>query len=265
MLLGYFTEEAYDKLLHDISQNAEQYSSNEEWLQTYFGSSDNYYKMSSVDVSRFNPYYTPGKKDDEQKSREDLNNTRLIYEAFRSLTPLQASNKYMWTYLCHAVPEYRAYIQDRWLQEARENTIKSRFFVTTPGSLLNDNALSRLWWYGHLTYDRNSSNHYALTEILFTNQTICTDVMDTFNRMNYDRMRGVLLAIKDFKEELSENEGITEYFRECKKYLNHYAAVTTLEFLDSDEIRNLAFNYMMKLREEKISRNSGPKSKRKKK
>ena len=83
--------------------------------------------------------------------------------------------------------------------------------------------------------------------------------------MNYDRMRGVLLAIKDFKEELSENEGITEYFRECKKYLNHYAAVTTLEFLDSVEIRNLAFNYMMKLREEKISRNSGPKSKRKKK
>lgn len=62
MLLGYFTEEAYDKLLHDISQNAEQYSSNEEWLQTYFGNSDNYYKMSSVDVSRFNPYYTPGKK-----------------------------------------------------------------------------------------------------------------------------------------------------------------------------------------------------------
>ena len=100
--------------------------------------------------------------------------------------------------------------------------------------------------------------------ILFTNQTICTDVMDTFNRMNYDRMRGVLLAIRDFKEELSENEGITEYFRECKKYLNHYAAVTTLEFLDSDEIRDLAFNYMMKLREERMSVNGGPKSRKKK-
>lgn len=77
--------------------------------------------------------------------------------------------------------------------------------------------------------------------------------MDTFNRMNYDRMRGVLLAIKDFKEAISDNEGITDYFRECKKYLNHYAAVTILEFLDSDEIRTLAFNYMMKLREKKLS------------
>ena len=89
--------------------------------------------------------------------------------------------------------------------------------------------------------------------------------MDTFNRMNLDRMRGVLLAIRDFKNEINENEGITDYFRECKKYLNHYAAVTTLEFLDSEEIRELAFNYMMKLREEKTNGNGGPQSKKKKK
>ena len=265
MLLGYFKEEAYDKLLHDIPQNAENYSSDEEWLPTYFGGANDYYKMSSVDVSMFTPSYTPGKKDDVQKSQEDLVNTRLIYDAFKSLTPLQASNKFLWTYLCHAVPEYREYIRDRWMQDERDNTIKNRFFVTTPGSLLNDNALSRLWWYGYLTYDAHSSNHYALTEILFTNQTICTDVMDTFNRMNPDRMRGVLLAIRDFKNAIGDNEGITEYFRECKKYLNHYAAVTTLEFLDSEEIRELAFNYMMKLREEKKSGNAGPKSKQRKK
>lgn len=258
MLLGYFTEDAYDMLLHDIPKNAERYSSDEDWLPAYFGSADNYFKASSVDVGKFSPYYIPGKKDDEQKSKEDLNNTRLIHDAFKDLTPLQASNKYMWTYLCHAIPEYRAYIQDRWMQDRRENTIRNRFFVTTDGSLLNDNALSRLWWYGHLTYDKDNSNPYALTEILLINQTICTDVMDTFNRMDLNRMRGVLLAIKDFKDELSPNEGITDYFRECKKYLNRYAAVTTLEFLDSSEIRDLTFNYMMKLREDKLKeKNAG--------
>lgn len=265
MLLGYFTEEAYDKLLHDIPNNAERYSEKEEWLSAYFGSTTDYFKMSAVDVSMFVPAYTPGKKDDAQKSQEDLVNTRLIHSAFRSLTPLQASNKYMWTYLCHAVPEYRDYIRDRWMQDERENTIKNRFFVTTPGSLLNDNALSRLWWYGYLTYDPQNRNPYALTEILFTNQTICTDVMDTFNRMNLDRMRGVLLAIRDFKNEISDSEGITEYFRECKKYLNHYAAVTTMEFLEVEEIRDLAFNYMMRLREEKLAGNGGPRSMKKKK
>lgn len=253
MLLGYFTEEAYDKLLKDIPRNAKKYSDSDEWLPEYFGSSGEYFKQSSVDVNRFSPSYTPGKKDDEQKSQEDLVNTRLIYDAFRNLTPLQATNKYMWTYLCHAVPEYKAYIQDRWMVEERENTIKNRFFVTNPGSLLNDNALSRLWWYGHLTYDKSNSNPYALTEILLTNQTICTDVMDTFNRMNHERMKGVLLAIKEFKETVKENEGITDYFRECKKYLNHYAAVTTLEYLNSKEIKELALNYMLKWRKERIS------------
>ena len=260
MKLGYFTEDAYGMLLQDIPKNAEMYSSDKEWLSDYFENMNNYYKKSTVSVKKFSPNYIPGEKDDEQKSKEDLNNTRLIYDAFMDLTPLQASNKYMWTYLCHAIPEYRAYIQDRWMQDRRENTIRNRFFVTTDGSLLNDNALSRLWWYGHLTYDKDNSNNYALTEILLTNQTICTDVMDTFNRMDLNRMRGVLRAIKDFKDELSSNEGITEYFRECKKYLNRYAAVTTLEFLDSSEIRDLAFNYMMKLRGEKLREKIDPNS-----
>ena len=147
MLLRYFTEEAYEKLLHDIPTNAEHYSSSEDWLSGYFGSADGFFKISSIDVGAFKPYYIPGKKNDDQKSQEDLINTRNIYDAFRKLTPLQASNKYMWTYLCHANPECRAYIRDRWMQDERENTIKNRFFVTTPGSLLNNNALSRLWWY----------------------------------------------------------------------------------------------------------------------
>lgn len=258
MHLGFFTEEAYDKLLHDIPHNAERYAEKENWLPDYFGSSVDYFKTSAVEVDEFVPFYSAGKKDDVQKSQEDLDNTKRIHTAFINLTPYQASNKYMWTYLCHAIPEYHGYICDRWMQDKRENTIKNRFFVTTPGSLLNDNALSRLWWYGHLTYDPQNENQYELTEILLTNQTICTDVMDTLNRMNPNRMKGVLLAIRDFKNEIAGSEGITEYFRECKKYLNHYAAVTTLEFLEPEEIRDLAYNYMMRLRNEKPSGKGSP-------
>ena len=249
MLLGYFKEEAYDRLLNDVNNNSAKYDSSEEWLSEYFGNSTNYCEISqAVNVNRFIPSYDRGKKDDRQKSQEDLVNTRLIYEAFKTLTPLQASNKYMWTYLCHSDGEYRKYIKDRWLQEIRENTIKTRFFVTTPASLLNDNALSRLWWCGYLTYDDTNSNKYALTEILFTNQTICTDVMDTLNRMSLTRMKGVLLGIKDYIDNVGSTNGISECFRECKKSLNHYAAVTTLELLDVDEIRKLTFDYMIKAR-----------------
>lgn len=255
MWLGYFTEKAYEKLLHDIERNAGKYASDDEWLDEYFGCAQDYYKQSKlVDVNEFTPY-TESERNDSNKSTEDLTNTRLIYEAFRTLTPLQASNKYMWTYLCHAIPKYRDYIRNRWMTTERSNTIKTRFFVTEASSLINDNALSRLWWYGYLTYDKDSANHYDLTNILFINQTICTDVMDTLNRMNFNRIKGVLLAISEFKDKLGDNEGITDYFRECKKYLNHYAAVTTLDYLDADEIRILALDYMVKLRDQKDSKN----------
>lgn len=254
MLLSYFTEEAYDRLLHEIDVNATKYTSGEEWLADYFGSSDNWYRTSkTVDVADFNPYYVPGQKDDAAKTEEDLVNTRLLYNAMKGLTPLQASNQFMWTYLCHAVPKYRRYIIDRWLSSERDNTIKTRFFVTGSSSLLNDNALSRLWWYGYLTYDSSAPDHFALTKILLTNQTICTDVMDTLNRMNPVRMKGVLWAIRDFKESIGEGEGITDYFRECKKYLNHYAAVTNLDFLEPEDIQDLAYNYMMTLRKQVLN------------
>ena len=254
MFLGYFTEEAYDLLLSSINQNAGKYSNEDEWLDDFFGNHQTYFKTSkSIDVGIFTPHYSTDAITDAQKSEEDLINARNIHEAYRTLTPLQASNKYMWTYLCHAVPKNVEYIRNRWMGDMRENTIKTRFFVTNSGSLLNDNALSRLWWYGHLTYDKTQSDPYALTKILLMNQTICTDVMDTMNRMNPNRIKGVLLAIKDFKDEIGD-EGITDYFRECKKYLNHYAAVSVMDLLGPEEIRKLAFDYMMRIRQEKNSR-----------
>ncbi len=248
MNLGYFTEEAYDTLLNNVDKNLDKYKESDDWVKDFFGNNDYYRTSKSVNVLSFTPYYIPGSKSDEQKSLEDLSNVRFLYEAFKSLTPLQASNKYMWTYLCHDNAEFRKYIIDRWLTDARENTILTRFFVQRPSDLLNDNALSRLWWYGYLTYDKTNSNPYALTEILLINQTVCTDVIDTLNRMSFPRIKGLLLAIKEFRDIIGEKEGITEYVRQCNKYLNRYAAVTTMELLDFEEIKNIALDNMVKQR-----------------
>ena len=246
MVLGYFTEDAYYDLLNSIDTNLEKYSSTDEWLDTFFNKRGEYYKLSSVEVGNFTPSYTPGKKTDKQKAEEDLINTRSLYDTFKTLTPLQASNKYMWTYLCHANQKFYQYIIDRWMQEHRENTVKTRFFVTSTDNLLNDNALSRLWWYGHLTYDNESDDPYHLTKVLLTNETLCTDVMDTLNRTNFNRMKGVLLGIKDFMDVMDSNDNLTNIFRAYKKKLNHYSAVTMLDFLDENEIRNMVFEGMKK-------------------
>ena len=253
MLLRCFNKEAYDKLLHDVPINKERYFQDDDWITDYFGSKTNFLAPleENIEVDEFTPQYVPGNKSDAQKSREDLDNSIRIHKAFRNLTPRRATDKYMWTYLCHAIPEYRKYIVDRWMRDARENTIKNRFFVIENENLRNDNALSRLWWYGRLTYDpQNQDDPYELTKILLTNQTVCTDVMDTLNRMNLNRMKGVLLAIRDFNALISREGGIVYYFRECKKYLNRYAAMTVMESLEPEEIRDLAYEYMVQLRNE---------------
>ena len=162
MFLNYLTEDSYDRLWNDVERNAEKYKELDPWLPDYFGA-ETYFKTSrAVDVNAFIPNYKPGEKSDAQKTQEDLINTRLIYDAYKNLSPLQATNRYLWTYLCHADENCRRYVIDRWMSGERENTIRKRFFVRGNGDLYNDNALSRLWWYGHLTYDKDNSNPYIL-------------------------------------------------------------------------------------------------------
>lgn len=256
MLLEFLTEDAYDKLYNSISENTDNYVKDEDWLPAFFNG-NNYSVKSSVDVDDFIPicydfnntdYATRGGNTDELKSQEDLVNTIEIFKNFKVLTPLQASNKYMWTCLCHG--RYRKYVRHRWFQSRSLETIKSRYFVTS-GISLFDNALSRLWWFAYLTYDPDNSDHFYYTKILLTNQTICTDVIDTNNRMNPERMRGVLLAIKGFKD-MFPNEGIKEYFRECRKQLNQDGACSILESFTKEKIRDRALNYMIDLRKKRL-------------
>lgn len=241
MLLGYFTEEAYDRLVGDIEKNKENYLQDEDWLPHYFGRGVTYFGLSSKEVGDFSPYCS----NDEKESENDLTNAINIYEAYK-ITPLQASNKYMWAYLCHCVPKYKKYIQTRW----KDSPIKYRYFVINgQDGLYYFNALSRLWWCAHLTYDASSKDHYALTRVMFDNQMVGKDFLGTFNGRNYNRMKGVLLALKEFKDMVGPKEGIQKYFRECNKILNQNAAITMFDFLSIDEIKNLALDTLVKVRE----------------
>ena len=56
MLLGYFTEEAYERLLSDSENNAENYAKDDEWLPQYFGRGVTYFGLSSKEVGEFTPY-----------------------------------------------------------------------------------------------------------------------------------------------------------------------------------------------------------------
>lgn len=245
MMLGFFTEEAYDKLFESVNENKNKYLDTCDWVSNFFKPDEKWYGISSQQVDNFIPYCP----NIERKSESDIENAIRLYKAFHSITPLQATNKYMWAYMCHMDKSCRKYMQYRW----SNSNPAQKYFVPQEGGmgLYFFNGLSRLWWWVHLTYDKeNKENPYALTEILFKNQMLGKDILDTLNRANLKRMKGILLAIQAFQNQYNP-KNIVDYFRECKKELNQYAAIRMFDFLEYEDIREITFNSLIKLHESK--------------
>ena len=74
------------------------------------------------------------------------------------------------------------------------------------------------------------------------------DILDTLNRNNFNRIKGILLAIQDFKEIIDSREAVSSYFRDCKKELNHYAAISVFDFLDYEDIRKITLETLVRVR-----------------
>lgn len=107
------------------------------------------------------------------------------------------------------------------------------------------NAISRLWWSGYLTYDeeKEKTNPWELTKVLFSAQQIQKDLFDQPFSMNRTVVKGLLRALKRIQEETGN--AATPTFRKCcDSYINHYGSVTILDALSSDEIEEIAYSYM---------------------
>ncbi|MDR1168520.1 MAG: hypothetical protein LBK53_06510 [Heliobacteriaceae bacterium] len=252
MYLSYFEEPAYDKLRQDISNNVENYIIDDtSWLDAYFNGLP-YAKISGIMVNDAKLDYEDSKKlTIDEKNAQDLTNVRLLYDAFKKLTPLQATNRLMWSHLAHT--RFKGYTVSRWINDSDtedneiQGTIAKRFFVTDQKGLIRMNAVSRLWWAGYLTYDENNSaNPYHLTEILLTNQQIWADILDTPFCGNKKVIKGFLSGLKKYLDEGNAKTNLADFVRECVKYFRRYAAVTNVDFLDEAEITDIVYKFLTK-------------------
>ena len=249
MNLIYFTKEAYKLLKKDLSNNRENYYSEESWVEKYFidAEIDEYCKESSIVVLKIGLDYSGD--DAESKNRDDLINIRMLYDAYKDkITPLQASDPLLWSALCHI--EYKDYVLKRWKKDDGTVSIDQRFFATEGrASLCYYNAVSRLWWSGYLTYDeekkRNGGDPYHLTKILLSAQQIQKDLFDQAMSMNKTIVKGLLSALKRIQEETG-NASTPVFRRCCESYLNRYGAVSVLDSLDAEDIEEIAFDFMSK-------------------
>lgn len=247
--LKYFDETVYGNLFADIKNNIDFYTSSDVELKDLLPNIP-YYGESTISANLPSELDFKNDMSTDEKNKSDIVNTRFIYDALKTLSPLVATNGYLWSYLCHT--KYKKYVIARWIKnpededkhEGTVKTIQKRFFCSSnKKDIMRMNAISRLWWAGYLTYDKNHSDPYHLTQILFTGQQICADILDTPFCGNKTIITGILLAIEQYKGKVAENIN-SELVRKCIKYFRRYAAVTNVDFLSETEIQNIIFKYL---------------------
>ena len=247
--LKYFDETVYGNLFADIKNNIDFYASSDVELKDLLPNIP-YYGESTISANLPSELDFKNDMNTDEKNKSDIVNTRFIYEALKTLSPLVATNGYLWSYLCHT--KYKKYVIARWIKnpededkhEGTVKTIQKRFFCSSnKKDIMRMNAISRLWWAGYLTYDKNHGDPYHLTKILFTGQQICADILDTPFCGNKTIITGILLAIEQYKDKIKENIS-SELVRRCIKYFRRYAAVTSVDFLSEKEIQEVVFKYL---------------------
>jgi len=96
-----------------------------------------------------------GKKN---KAKDDEKNTILVHSSLKSLTRRQAASVSIWLWFTHF--RYWDYMQKRWHGVHNKNGQQLRSYIETRYLLFSNssralfrNGVSRLWWYGEITFD----------------------------------------------------------------------------------------------------------------
>ena len=237
--LPYFEQGAFDNLSNNISQNTAKYTGKTDWLNEYF-SVEKYLSESTIEVPDVTLESSSKKLSTEELNIQDYTNAMQIHSSYSGIiTPQIATNKYMWTALAHTV--FCDYVYKRWGTQ----DIKERFFCTGGRQSLNYyNAISRLWWIGELTYDEKKK--YEYTRILLeSGQQTLKDLTDCAYSMNRTITKGIIRAIYELKS-TGTVQKFGDCFRDLNKYLNRQGAISSLDFLEEDEIMQLALDYMLR-------------------
>ena len=244
--IKFLTEDAYKDLIYSFDGKdasfIRQYDQDFPWLDEYFKQKDFYVESSAgVCLPSLN---CPIDLSSEEKSQNDLTNIRIFYTALKDMTPLQAQNKYMWTYLAHDT--YYEYAVHRW-RSGNESFINNRMIMRDTSPItLRRHSLARLWWFGYSTYDEEheNTNPFKYTELLFRRgQQACYDLVER----NYSRDKFVTMGILRGLEQVL-NDGIPENYvtanvlRETAHNFNKKAAVGSLNLMGVDDIQKMSYD-----------------------
>ncbi len=193
------------------------------------------FEVDPTQVKRLANVYAPvGLAEKLDKVYEnDFQSAIAIFEAYKDISPLLASNEAFWAYITHV--DLFSYAQKRWPKvmenDCSADYIIDHWFVGANGLLRN--AVASMWWSVYNTVDESRENKYELTEVLFKNYTLR---ITTFGSYQLIRHKEAMIGILSF---LKDNPDITTNAFETRgqfisKYFNRLGAVKQLAYLKRD-------------------------------
>ncbi len=238
--LRFLRQSSFDRLQANISSNHHKYTEANSWLAAYFSGDSWWVESNTLKALTFS-LVSPGSKLDYSDS--DLENTKILYPALKHLTPLQASDPRLWTYLTHVT--YWDYMRKRWPIEQylgksrlRDNIQERYFFMPDRSRALIRNGLARLWWYGYCSYDETRENPFELTAVLLKNLDVTQSILERAFSRNTLVTKAVLEVLLS-REQSGKAFYVREKVRDLAKYIVQIGGVTIIDALEDSDLRAL--------------------------
>jgi hypothetical protein len=181
---------------------------------------DGFYEIPSFDLKS------------DKTGKYDFHNSKIIYEAFKFLSPEEADDSRLWVYLTHSL--CFDYSRTRWLSSNSSNEVFERrlLYEGDGRGSRTRNAISRLWWTAYLTYNNDEpGNEWNLTEAIFEIQDLQVGLLER----NMGSYKNVLTGFLKF---YLLNKGVMKstVIQAMIKDLNNLGGVYFLPILDADSL-----------------------------
>ncbi len=182
----------------------------------------------------------------QERAATDRANVLIARQALDMLTPVQAADGRLWTWLAHT--HCAEYVKRRWMHsrpdEEREaiRAVQNHFFVRGSRSLIRENGVSRLWWIGEIAHRVEPGGEEQFLEVMLSTQEIRQQVLE---RPGLTMNTHVLRALYRLMRRRWESDGPTapllerEAFRRWMRRLNGRGGVALLDAMNDDQLQAL--------------------------
>lgn len=243
MNLLFFKEQSLYQLKANIADNSQKYLCPAEWMTDYFRNSS-WNIPTNLTVDSEPKLILPA----SAREHYDYENTVLLFSALKNLTPSQAADERLWSFLTHFT--FWDYMRNRWPAEKQigkpgfVNVIRERYFFVSAKRFVR-NGISRLWWYGYLTYDDGRKNPFELTQLMLSKLDIAQNLFERNFASNRKITKAVLSVLAD-REKMGKPFPNREAFRKLMKHFNNIGGLTVLDALDNSEVEKIVVSRLEK-------------------